>query len=115
MYFRARLLLKQPKYVPSMDGPVPESVLEAVRSLEESTRRSPRFARGWVSLAEANEFGWELDKARPAKRLAARAAVERAIQMDTNLPEAWTLLASLQFYREFDFAYKGTHFTYMGT
>ena len=45
----------------------------------------------------------------------ARAAVERAIQMDTNLPEAWTLLASLQFYREFDFAYKGTHFTYMGT
>jgi serine/threonine-protein kinase len=88
-----------------MDGPVPESVLEAVHLLEETTRRSPRFARGWVSLAEANEFARELDKARPPERLAvARAAAERAIDIDPNLPEAWTLLASLRFYREFDLA-----------
>jgi predicted Zn-dependent protease len=30
--------------------------------------------------------------------------VRRAIEIDPNLPEAWTLLASLQFYREFDLA-----------
>jgi tetratricopeptide (TPR) repeat protein len=105
LYFRARQLLKQPRYVLSMDGPVPASVLEAVRLLEDATRRNPRFTRGWVSLAEANEFAWELDKARPAHRLsAAKAALERAIQLDPKLPEAWTLLASLRFYRDFDLA-----------
>jgi tetratricopeptide (TPR) repeat protein len=105
LYFRACQLLKQPKYSLSVDGPVPDGVLESVRLLEEVTHRNPRFAKGWVSLAEANEFAWELDKARPAKRLkAAKAAVDRAIEIDPNLPEAWTLAASLHFYREFDLA-----------
>jgi tetratricopeptide (TPR) repeat protein len=58
-----------------------------------------------VGLAEANEFAWELDNRRPAERLAAaKAAAERAIQIDPDLPEAWTIAASLRFYREFNLA-----------
>lgn len=104
-YFRGRQLLKQPRYVLSVDGPVPGSVLEAVRLFEETTRRSPGFARGWASLAEANEFAWELDKDRPASRLStAKMAAQKAVEIDPTLPEAWTILASLLFYREFDLA-----------
>ncbi|MDX1978833.1 MAG: hypothetical protein SFV51_01090 [Bryobacteraceae bacterium] len=104
-YFHARQLLKQPRYSLSIDGGVPASVIESVRLLEDVTRRSPRFARGWASLAEANEFAWELDKNRPVKRLlTAREAARRAVELDPRLPEAWTVLASLHFYREFDLA-----------
>lgn len=103
LYFRARQLLKQPRYVLSMDGPVPESVLEAVRLLEEVTQKAPGFAKGWVGFAEANEFAWELDKARDPERIkTANAALQRAIQLDPKLPEAWNLAASLRFYRDFD-------------
>jgi hypothetical protein len=38
LYFRARQLLKQPKYSLAMDGPVPDSVLESVRLFEKVTR-----------------------------------------------------------------------------
>jgi len=105
LYFRGRQLLKQPRYVLSVDGDVPESVLQAVHFFEETVRRNPRFAPGWASLAEANEFAWELDKLRPASRLtAARTAAKKAVEIDPKLPDAWNILASLHFYRDFDLA-----------
>lgn len=105
LFFRGRQLLKQPRYVLSLDGSTPPSVLQAVQLFEEAVRRSPQFAPGWASLAEANEFAWELDTTRPASRLAAaRTAARKAVQLDPNLPDAWNILASLHFYRDFDLA-----------
>lgn len=103
MYLEARQLLRQKKYSLAIDGAVPANVVTAAELFERATRRSPRFAPAWVGLAEANEFAWELDPSRPARRLAAaRHAAEQAVALDAKSPEAWNLMASLRFYREFN-------------
>jgi serine/threonine-protein kinase len=82
---------------------VPNTVLESVRLFEEVARRAPRFALGWLGLAEAAEWEYELRGNRPPERLTiAKAAVERAIQLQPDLAEGWTLLTSILFFREWD-------------
>jgi tetratricopeptide (TPR) repeat protein len=102
-FLRAHELLRKPVYKDGVPAAVPQSVLESIRLFEEVTRRSPRFAKAWVGLAEANEWAYELDRLRAPDRLSkARAAVRRAIEIEPNLPEAWTMLTSILFFREWD-------------
>jgi tetratricopeptide (TPR) repeat protein len=103
LYLRAHELLRIPvlKFGPLPE--VPATVYESVRLFEEVTHRDERFAPGWVGLAEANEWLYELDRHHPPERLrAARAAAERAVELDPKLPEGWTVLTSVLFFREWD-------------
>jgi tetratricopeptide (TPR) repeat protein len=104
LYHRAQELLRIPVLKNGVPQSLPASVVEAVRLFGEVTARSPRFAKGWMGLAEASEWEYELRGNQPAERLAtAKAAAERAIELDPNLTEGWTLLTSILFYREWNF------------
>jgi tetratricopeptide (TPR) repeat protein len=104
LYHRAQELLRIPVLKNGVPQTMPASVVEAVRLFEEVTTRSPRFAKGWAGLAEAAEWQYELGGNQPAERLAAsKAAVLRAIELEPDLTEAWTLLTSILLYREWDF------------
>jgi tetratricopeptide (TPR) repeat protein len=102
-YLRAYELLRLPLPKDGAAPAVAPAVLEAVRLFEDVTRRDPAFTRGWVGLAEANEWLYEIDRNHPRERLAAaKAAVRRAIDLDPSLPEAWTILTSVLFFREWN-------------
>jgi tetratricopeptide (TPR) repeat protein len=103
LYLRAYELLRLPVLREGVVPSVPPTVIESVRLFEEVTRAEPSFARGWVGLAEANEWLYEIDRNRPPERLiAAKAAALRAVDIDPGLPEAWTILTSVLFFREWD-------------
>ena len=103
IYNRAHDLLRIPVL---KDGPterVPDTVLEAVQLFRAVTKRSPGFAEGWTGLAEAAEWEYELRGNKPPERLAeAKAAGLRAVQVDASDAEAWTVLTSISFFREWD-------------
>jgi tetratricopeptide (TPR) repeat protein len=103
IYNRAHDLLRIPVL---KDGPterVPDTVLEAVQLFRAVTKRSPGFAKGWTGLAEAAEWEYELRGNKPPERLAeAKAAGLRAVQLDKADAEAWTVLTSITFFREWD-------------
>jgi tetratricopeptide (TPR) repeat protein len=103
IYHRAHDLLRIPVL---KDGPterVPDTVLEAVQLFRAVTKRSPGFAKGWTGLAEAAEWEYELRGNKPMERLAeAKAAAMRAVQLDAGDAEAWTVLTSISFFREWD-------------
>ncbi len=103
IYHRAQDLLRIPVL---KDGPterVPDTVLEAVQLFRAVTRRTPSFAKGWTGLAEAAEWEYELRGNQPPERLAeAKAAALQAVQLDAADAEAWTVLTSISFFREWD-------------
>lgn len=103
IYNRATDLLRIPVL---KDGPterVPDTVLEAVQLFRAVTKRNPGFAKGWTGLAEAAEWEYELRGNKPPERLAeAKAAGLRAVQLDAADAEAWTVLTSISFFREWD-------------
>jgi tetratricopeptide (TPR) repeat protein len=105
LYGRAWELLRHYR---SEDGrilAVEESVRQSIPLFENVVQRSPHFAGGWASLAEANEFAYELDRGRSSDLLiAARNAARRAIELDARLPEAQTVLCSILFFRDWDLA-----------
>jgi tetratricopeptide (TPR) repeat protein len=99
IYNRAWHLLRQWR---SDDGRI-APVEESVRLFQHVVQRSPRFARGWASLAEASEFAWELDPNRPRSLLTeARNAARRGIEVDPRLAEAHAALCSILFFRDWD-------------
>jgi tetratricopeptide (TPR) repeat protein len=103
IYHRAHDLLRIPVL---KDGPtegVPDTVLEAVQLFRAVSKRSPGFAKGWTGLAEAAEWEYELRGNKPPERLAeAKAAALRAVRLDDGDAEAWTVLTSISFFREWD-------------
>jgi tetratricopeptide (TPR) repeat protein len=102
-YHRAQDLLRIPVL---KDGPterIPDTVIEAVQLFRAVVKASPGFAKAWTGLAEAAEWEYEVRGNQPAERLAeAKAAALRAVQLDAADPEAWTVLTSIAFYREWD-------------
>jgi tetratricopeptide (TPR) repeat protein len=102
-YYRAHDLLRIPVL---KDGPterVPDTVLEAVQLFRAVVKRTPEFAKGWTGLGEAAEWEYELRGNKPPERLAeAKAAALRAIKLDAQDAEAWTVLTSITFFREWD-------------
>jgi TolB-like protein/tetratricopeptide (TPR) repeat protein len=104
LYQRATDLLRIPVLKNGQPDKMPESVLEALRLFREVTVRSPEFANGWVGLAEAAEWEYELRGNRPAERLAeAKSAAQRAVQIEPDNVEGWTVLSSILLYRAWDF------------
>ncbi len=98
-YLDADRLLRQRVLQNGWPGKLPENVSRAIRMFEDVTKQAPDFARGWVALGEAKEWAYELDPAHPRALLdAARAAVERAIHIDSNQADAHARLASIYFY-----------------
>lgn len=84
---------------------VEQSVRQSIPMFKQVVRRSPRMGRGWASLAEANEFAYELDRGRSGHLLtAARDAARKAVQLEPNLPEAHAVLCSILFFRDWDLA-----------
>jgi serine/threonine-protein kinase len=103
LYHRAQELLRIPVMKDGVPETIPKTVLESARLFEEVTQRAPRFAKGWVGFAEAAEWEYELRGNQPAERLAtAKSAVQRAIDLQPDLAEAWTLLTSILFFREWN-------------
>lgn len=103
LYHRAQELLRIPVLKEGVPDKLPSSVTEAVRLFQEVTSRSPNFAPGWAGLAEACEWEYELRGNQPHARLvAAKTAARRAIDLKPDLVEAWTVLTSILFFREWD-------------
>lgn len=100
---RCHSLLRKWVFVGGWPSPVPPSVLESVACFQQAAALEPSHAPAWAGLAEANEFAFELDPARPAERLqAALSAARRATQLDPAAPEGWTVLCSIALYRSWD-------------
>ena len=104
MYHRAQELLRIPVLKNGVPESLPASVVESAQLFREVTKRSPRFARGWMGLAEVSEWEYELRGNKPPELLAtAKFAVRHGLELDPNLQEAWTLLTSILLFREWDF------------
>jgi tetratricopeptide (TPR) repeat protein len=104
MYHRGQELLRIPVLKNGVPESLPATVIEAVQLFRQVTTRDPGFAPGWMGLAEAAEWEYELRGNKPPELLAAaKHAVRRAIELDPNLKDAWTLLTSILLYRDWDF------------
>ena len=103
IYLRAQDLLRIPVLKDGPTAGVPDTVLESVQLFRAVTKRSPGFSKAWSGLAEAAEWEYELRGNKPPERLAeAKAAALRAVQIDGGDAEAWTVLTSISFFREWD-------------
>ena len=103
LYHRAHDLLRIPVLKSGVPENLPATIPEAVRLFEEVTERRPRFAKGWAGLAEAAEWEYEMRGNQPREKLVqAKAAARRAIELEPDLVEGWTVLTSILFFREWD-------------
>ncbi len=86
--------------------PSDENLQKAIAQFEEAVRLSPAFAPAYSGLSDAylwagyNEGFLTASEARPK----AKAAAERAVQLDGNSAEAYTSLATFKLFYEFDWA-----------
>ena len=104
LFHRAQELLRVPVLKNGQPDSLPASVVESVQLFRQVTVRNPRFARGWLGLAEAAEWEYELRGNKPPELLGeAKAAVQHSLELEPSLEDAWTLLTSILLYREWDF------------
>jgi len=104
LFHRATDLLRIPILKKGPPGKLPDTVIEAVQLFKEITVRSPGFARGWAGLAEAAEWEYELRGNQPGERLSeARAAARKAVELEPDLVEGWTVLTSILLFRDWNF------------
>jgi len=86
--------------------PSDENLQKAIGQFEEAVRLSPDFAPAWSGLSDAylwagyNEGFITASAARPK----ARAAAERAVQLDSMSAEAYASLGTYQLFYEYDWA-----------
>jgi serine/threonine protein kinase/tetratricopeptide (TPR) repeat protein len=86
--------------------PSDENLLKAIAQFEEAIKLSPTFAPAYSGLSDAylwagyNEGFLTASEARPK----AKAAAEKAVQLDNNSTEAHTSLAVFKLFYEFDWA-----------
>jgi TolB-like protein/DNA-binding SARP family transcriptional activator/Tfp pilus assembly protein PilF len=82
----------------------PQDLQISVESLQEVVRRAPTFARGWAGLADAYAISGFYDYQAPRSAFPqARAAAERALQLDARLAAAFNTLGYVALYYEWDF------------
>src|SRR5204863_4464134 len=75
------------------------NVEEAPRSFQEAVTLDPRFALAWVYLSCADSWAyWRGIDPTPARLAAAKNALDRAIALDTNLPETHLAVGYYRFY-----------------
>ena len=102
-FHRAQELLSIPVLKNGQPDSLPASVVEAVQLFRQVTTQSPRFARGWLGLAEALEWEYELRGNKPPELLRdSKASVLRTLDLEPDLQDAWTLLTSILLYREWN-------------
>jgi TolB-like protein/class 3 adenylate cyclase/cytochrome c-type biogenesis protein CcmH/NrfG len=78
-----------------------ENLERAVRSYEEAVKLDPNFALAWVYLSRARSIYYRNDPS-PARLAAAKAALDRALALDPNLPEAHLARGNYRFQVERD-------------
>jgi len=80
-----------------------ENLERAVRSYEEAVKLDPNFALAWVYLSRAQSIYYRNADPSPARLAAAKDALERALALDPNLPEAHLARGYFRFQVERDF------------
>jgi len=75
----------------------------ALEYFQKAVERDPQFALGWTGIADAYIVLAQAPKPR-ATWAKSRSAVQRALELDQNLPQAYTALAYLQTWEEWDWA-----------
>ncbi len=65
-----------------------ENLERAVRSYEEAVKLDPNFALAWVYLSRVQSIYYRNLDSSPARMAAAKDALDRALALDPNLPEA---------------------------
>lgn len=96
-------------YLQGMDltsrrDPTPENWQLAISRFEEAVEIDPLFALAWAELAEAHAQAYHLLIDRSEERLSkARAAVDRALELDPDLPDAHRALGYYYYWGHGDY------------
>jgi serine/threonine-protein kinase len=80
----------------------PQEVAEGLASLHDATDRNPTDAMAWAGLALGYSAVGHGPSPTPEVWTRARAAAERAVSLDSTLAEAWSALADVRFYADWD-------------
>lgn len=80
----------------------PEEVTEGLAYLHDATDRDPTDALAWAGLALGYSAVGHGPNPTPEVWTRARAAAERAVSLDSTLAEAWSALADVRFYADWD-------------
>jgi tetratricopeptide (TPR) repeat protein len=104
-------LLQQDPNSAVTEGGMPPTLARAIDRYEFAVARSPSFATGWASLAEAYDYASVYTgRDRDADADRAEAAAQRAIALDGNLAAGHAMLGLVRFCLRFDF--KGAESSY---
>jgi tetratricopeptide (TPR) repeat protein len=98
-------LLNQDPHAGSSERGAPKTLVRAIERLEFAVARSPEFARGWATLAEAYDYAFAFvgrDSAEDARR--EEAAARKAIALDDKLASGHHMLALVLGSIKWDFA-----------
>ena len=95
-------------YLQGMDltsrDPTPENWQKAISHFEKAVEIDPLFALAWAELAEAHAQAYHLLIDRSEERLSmARAAVDRALELDPDLPDAYRALGYYYYWGHSDY------------
>jgi serine/threonine-protein kinase len=80
----------------------PQDVAEGLAYLHEVTDQNPTDPMAWAGLALAYAAVGHGPNPTPEVWTRARAAAERAVSLDSTLAEAWSALADVRFYADWD-------------
>jgi serine/threonine-protein kinase len=80
----------------------PADVAEGLAYLHEATDQNPTDAMAWAGLSLGYSAVGHGPSPTPEVWTRARAAAERAVRLDSNLAEAWSALADVRFYADWD-------------
>jgi tetratricopeptide (TPR) repeat protein len=80
----------------------PQEVAEGLAHLHDATDRNPVDAMAWAGLALGYSAVGHGPNPTPDAWTMARAAAERAVSLDSTLAEAWSALADVRYYADWD-------------
>ena len=81
----------------------PEDIVLGLTYLHDATDRNPADAMAWAGLSLGYSTVGHGPLPTPDAWTRARAAAERAVRLDSTLAEAWSALADVRFYADWDF------------